>query len=262
MVDPFDPNRQRRFAAADTRTPLLVPLLRGRARASEPEALCDVRDRVQAQLRSCHAGIQRFANPPRCPVGLELGPAKLRTRLIREARGLACDDGNRFDLVVATLDCHPPDRGSFVTQHPNASVGDIVDLCGLQQVVWPVHCVEGTRGAELHANLDRTRIARVFSKGTDRTIESYGGFFENGMRKAPGLGDYLKQAGVTDVYVTGLATDYCVKLAGLDAVGLGFRTHLFPDGCRAVDLAPGDGDRATRGDAAAGVPVVHERDVT
>ena len=150
----------------------------------------------------------------------------------------------RFDLVVATQDWHPADHGSFAANHPGRSPGDEITLAGLPQILWPVHCVQGTPGAELHPGLDRSRIAQVFYKGTDPSIDSYSGFFDNGRRSATGLAEYLKSQGAEEVYVSGLATDYCVKATALDAVGLGFKTYLVADACRGVELRPGDVQRA------------------
>jgi nicotinamidase/pyrazinamidase len=145
-----------------------------------------------------------------------------------------------FDLVVVTQDWHPAGHGSFAASHPGRQRGEVIELAGLRQILWPVHCVQGTRGAALVAELDVRRIARVFQKGADPAIDSFSGFFDNGHRQATGLGDYLCQQGVADVYVLGVATDYCVKFTVLDALGLGFRTYLVEDGCRGVDLRPGD----------------------
>jgi nicotinamidase/pyrazinamidase len=161
-----------------------------------------------------------------------------------------------FSTVVATQDLHPADHLSFAPQHPGRRPGDLIDLAGLPQVLWPPHCVEGTRGAELHADLPRARIAAVFPKGTDRAIDSYSGFFDNGHRKATGLADWLRARGIRQLYVLGLATDYCVKATALDARELGFETWLVEDGCRAVELAAGDGERALAAMRAAGVTVV------
>jgi nicotinamidase/pyrazinamidase len=167
----------------------------------------------------------------------------------------------RFDLVVATQDWHPPAHGSFAVNHPGRKVYDVVDLNGLPQVLWPVHCVQSTAGAEFVAGLDRSRVARVFQKGTDPGIDSYSGFFDNGYRKATGLGDYLKQRGVDAVYVCGLATDYCVKFTALDARQLGFETYLIEDASRGVNVKPGDVDRAIAEMRAAGVRVISSVDV-
>ncbi|MGO8749734.1 MAG: bifunctional nicotinamidase/pyrazinamidase [Thermoguttaceae bacterium] len=162
-----------------------------------------------------------------------------------------------FDLVVATQDWHPADHGSFAANHPGRRPGEQVDLAGLPQILWPVHCVQGTPGAELHPGLDRSRIARVFPKGTDPSVDSYSGFFDNGRRSSTGLGEYLNQQGVTDVYVCGLATDYCVKATALDAVGLGFKTFLIEDACRGVELQAGDVQRAIEEMRGQGVVLLH-----
>lgn len=160
----------------------------------------------------------------------------------------------RYDLVVATQDWHPADHESFASQH-GKQPGEVIDLHGLAQVLWPDHCVQGSPGAGFHPQLETGRVTKVFHKGTDRSLDSYSGFFDNGQRHATGLGDFLKAQGVTDVHVVGLATDYCVKFTALDAARLGFATTVIPDGCRAVNLQPGDGAKALDELAAAGVTV-------
>jgi nicotinamidase/pyrazinamidase len=130
----------------------------------------------------------------------------------------------RFDLVVATRDWHPPDHGSFATADPPGP--------------WPVHCVAGTPGAELHPGLDRERIDRVVDKGQDRTTEGYSAF------DATGLAATLRDAGVTALTVVGLATDYCVRASALDALREGFAVTVDASATRPVDVAPGDGARA------------------
>jgi nicotinamidase/pyrazinamidase len=167
-----------------------------------------------------------------------------------------------FDLVVATQDWHPPEHGSFAANHPGRKVYDVIDLAGLPQVLWPVHCVQGTPGAALVSSLDTGRIARVFQKGTDPTIDSYSGFFDNGHRKSTGLGDYLRETGVTRVYVCGLASDYCVKFTALDAKQLGFETFLIEDASRGVNVKPGDVARAVEDMRGAGVQIIHAADVS
>jgi len=161
-----------------------------------------------------------------------------------------------FPLIVATQDCHPGNHGSFATRHPGKKVYDQIDLNGLPQTLWPVHCVRNTRGAELASALKRERIAKIFPKGTEPSIDSYSGFFDNGHRKSTGLGEWLKSQGVTDVYVCGLATDYCVKFTALDAVKMGFKTHLVEDACRGVNLQPDDVKNAIAELKRAGVTVV------
>ena len=145
-----------------------------------------------------------------------------------------------FPLVVATQDWHPADHGSFAANHPGKKVFDQIDLNGLPQTLWPVHCVQTTPGANLAAGLKQERIAKIFQKGTDPHIDSYSGLFDNGHRKSTGLGEYLKKKGVTEVFVCGLATDYCVKFTALDAVQFGFKTNLIVDASRGVNLRPDD----------------------
>ncbi|PKN59079.1 MAG: nicotinamidase/pyrazinamidase [Deltaproteobacteria bacterium HGW-Deltaproteobacteria-14] len=167
----------------------------------------------------------------------------------------------RFDVVVATQDWHPPDHLSFAAQHPGRAPGDLIELDGLTQNLWPVHCVQGTRGAEFAPSLCQDGWARVFPKGTDRRVDSYSGFFDNGHRGSTGLGDWLRARGVDEVFVMGLATDYCVKFTALDAVDLGLKTWLVADGCRGVELAEGDVERAIAAMRAVGVGIVNSVDV-
>lgn len=162
----------------------------------------------------------------------------------------------RFELVIATQDWHPADHGSFASNHPGHEPGDVIDLHGLPQILWPDHCVQGSPGAELHGDLDRSRIAEVVRKGTDPAIDSYSTFFDNGRRKSTGLEDRLRDRGVTDVYLCGLATDYCVLWSARDAVSLGFRTHVIADACRGVELKSGDIERAFEEMRALGAEIV------
>jgi nicotinamidase/pyrazinamidase len=166
-----------------------------------------------------------------------------------------------FGLVVATQDWHPPDHGSFAAQHPGRKPGDVIELGGQPQILWPVHCVQNTPGAALVAELDTRRIDRVFYKGTDPTIDSYSAFFDNGHRRSTGLGEYLQQQGVTDVYLAGLATDYCVKYSALDARRLGFRTFVILDGCRGVNLRANDSAAALEEMKSAGVEITPSADL-
>ena len=167
-----------------------------------------------------------------------------------------------FDLVVATQDWHPPDHGSFASQHPGRSVGDTIELAGLPQILWPDHCIQGTLGADFVAALNTTEIDRVFPKGTDVDYDSYSGFFDTGQRKSTGLHQFLQERQAGPLFVMGLATDYCVKFTVLDALKLGFETFLIVDGCRGVELQPGDVDKALEAMQAAGVSCIESREVT
>jgi nicotinamidase/pyrazinamidase len=167
----------------------------------------------------------------------------------------------RFPLVVATQDAHPPTHLSFAANHSGQATYEVIDLDGLPQVLWPVHCVVGTPGAAMHPALDTARITRTFPKGTDPRIDSYSGFYDNGRRKATGLDAYLHVEGVERVYVLGLATDYCVKWTALDALHAGFEVFLVEDACRGVNLNPGDVDAALAELTAAGVTRVSSAQV-
>jgi nicotinamidase/pyrazinamidase len=167
-----------------------------------------------------------------------------------------------FELVVATQDWHPPNHVSFAVNHPGRKPGDVIYIEGLKQVLWPVHCVQDTPGAQFPPALDTGRIARVFrSKGADPVVDSYSGFFDNARKHATGLETFLRKAGVESVYLLGLATDYCVQATALDALSLGFRTLVVEDGCRAVDLKPGDGQRAIERMQSAGVRIVRSNEI-
>jgi len=170
-----------------------------------------------------------------------------------EVIAVANEQQTRFDLIVATQDWHPADHQSFAANHVGKQIGDLVSVNGVPQILWPVHCVQETHGADFGAALKIERWARVFQKGVDREIDSYSGFFDNGHAKDTGLASWLRQQGVDSVSVLGLATDYCVKFTALDAVSLGFRTHVVLDGCRGVNLRPDDSQRAVEEMKAAGV---------
>jgi nicotinamidase/pyrazinamidase len=157
---------------------------------------------------------------------------------------LANELQRRFDVVLVTQDWHPPDHGSFAANHPGKKPGDRIMLDGMEQILWPVHCVRNTRGAEFAPSFSTTRIAHVFHKGIDPRIDSYSTFFDNAHRRSTGLTDYLKDRSIKDIYLLGLALDYCVKYSALDARQLGLNTHVVLDGCRGIDLQPGDLDRA------------------
>jgi nicotinamidase/pyrazinamidase len=141
-------------------------------------------------------------------------------RIAPRVNELASDP--RFDLVVATRDWHPPDHGSFEEQGGP----------------WPVHCVQGTPGAELHPSLDRAAVDVIVDKGTDPSTEGYSGF------EGTTLADLLRERGIDRVTVVGLATDYCVKNTALDALRQGLDVTVDSQGVRGVDVAPGDAERA------------------
>ncbi|MBO0356393.1 bifunctional nicotinamidase/pyrazinamidase [Hymenobacter sp. BT186] len=151
----------------------------------------------------------------------------------------------RFELVVATQDWHPAGHGSFASSHAGHEPFQQIDLYGLPQTLWPDHCVQTTPGADLHPALDQHRIETVFRKGTNPTIDSYSGFFDNGHRKATGLTEYLRGRGVTQVYLAGLAADYCVYFSAKDALEQGFEVYFIEDATRAISA---DGYAQARAD--------------
>lgn len=163
----------------------------------------------------------------------------------------------RFSHKIATQDWHPARHQSFASQHPGKKPGDLITLHGLPQVMWPDHCVQGSRGAELARTWPQPADLVVVRKGMDPEVDSYSGFFDNGQRHETELAATLRELGITDVYVMGLATDYCVKFTALDSQRLGFRTHLVVDGCRGVNLQPTDSERAVADMSVSGINITH-----
>ena len=139
-----------------------------------------------------------------------------------------------FDLVVATQDWHPAGHQSFASSHTGRAPFEQIDLHGLPQVLWPVHCTQAGDGAALAPALRTERIEAIFRKGMNPEIDSYSAFFDNGHRKSTGLADYLRGRGVTEVVVAGLAADYCVYYSALDALAAGFATTVVTDATRAI----------------------------
>ena len=166
-----------------------------------------------------------------------------------------------FPLVVATQDWHPANHGSFAANHPGKKIFEQIQLNGLPQTLWPVHCVQGTSGAELAPDLHRDRIAKIFPKGTDSNVDSYSGLFDNGHRKSTGLGEWFKAQGVTEVFVCGLATDYCVKFTALDAVQMGFKTSFIKDASRGVNILADDVANAIAEMYHAGIEIIQSIDL-
>lgn len=167
----------------------------------------------------------------------------------------------QFDLVVATKDWHPKDHTSFVTNHPHHQLGEVVMVEGVPQILWPEHCVQGSKGAELHADFNISHIHQFILKGVEKDIDSYSAFFDNAHLRHTGLADYLQTRHVKNIYLMGLATDYCVKYSCLDALNLGFNVFVIVDGCRGVDLKPGDVQQALAEMQAAGATLIYSQDL-
>lgn len=143
---------------------------------------------------------------------------------------------DNFDLVIATQDWHPEDHVSFAANHPGKKEFDHITLHGFDQTLWPKHCVQDTPGAEFHPDLKTKRIETIFRKGTDKEIDSYSGFYDNGKLKSTGLAGYLREKQASEVYFCGLAADICVYYSTKDAIDNGFKSFLIENASRALDL--------------------------
>ncbi|MGD9802950.1 MAG: bifunctional nicotinamidase/pyrazinamidase [Hyphomicrobiaceae bacterium] len=143
--------------------------------------------------------------------------------------------GGRFETVVLTQDWHPAGHISFASSHPGKASFDLIELPYGQQVLWPEHCVQGTRGAEFHAGLSAPHAQTIVRKGYRRAVDSYSGFLEADRTTPTGLGGYLQERGLTRVYIVGLATDFCVAWTALDARRFGLEATVIEDGCRGID---------------------------
>lgn len=148
-----------------------------------------------------------------------------------------------FDLIVATKDWHPFEHGSFADNHMKLP-GERVLLNGIEQILWPRHCVQDTHGADFASGLDMSRINKIIYKGTNPQIDSYSTFYDNLHLRSTGLGEFLKEKGVQEIHVVGLATDYCVKYSVIDALHLGFEPYVIVDACQGIDLEPDDSKKA------------------
>lgn len=144
-----------------------------------------------------------------------------------------------FEHVIATKDWHPAQHASFASVQGKAP-GEVIDLNGIPQVMWPEHCIQNTQGAEFIDGLEVQQITHTVLKGTHPDVDSYSGFFDNQRFHATGLAEYLSSHGISDVYIAGLATDYCVKFTALDSITLCFNTWVIQDACRGVELNAGD----------------------
>jgi nicotinamidase/pyrazinamidase len=158
----------------------------------------------------------------------------------------------RFPLVVLTQDWHPRGHASFASSHPGRRPFEEIALPYGPQVLWPDHCLPGTRGADFHPDLDLRSADLILRKGANPEVDSYSAFFENDHETPTGLGAFLRERGVRRAILVGLATDYCVLYTALDAVAQGFEAVVVEPGVRGIDLR-GSLDRAWQRMAATGV---------
>lgn len=142
----------------------------------------------------------------------------------------------RFAVKVLTQDWHPADHRSFAANHPGAAPYSVTAMPYGPQVLWPVHCVQGSAGAAFHPGLRTDAADMILRKGFRPGIDSYSAFFENDRQTATGLDGYLRARGVGAVTLAGLATDFCVAYSALDAARLGYRVTVLLDACRGIDL--------------------------
>jgi nicotinamidase/pyrazinamidase len=150
----------------------------------------------------------------------------------------------RFERVVITQDWHPKGHVSFASSWPGRNLYDKLEAEGIPQVLWPDHCVQGSAGAAFHPDLDTDRASLIVRKGFRAGLDSYSCFFENDRATPTGLDGALRSVGVSELYIAGLATDFCVLYSVLDAIRLGYATRVVEDAVRGVDLPPGSASRA------------------
>ena len=167
---------------------------------------------------------------------------------------------NCFKLVLATQDWHPKNHKSFASVH-GKNPGEVMNFHGIKQILWPDHCIQNTFGAQFVKELNTSKITKVFKKGTSIEVDSYSGFFNNDHKSSTGLEKYLKDNDVSNVFITGLATDYCVKYTALDAVLIGFNTYVIEDATRGVNLKPSDVNEAMNEMKDSGVIVINSVEV-
>ena len=148
--------------------------------------------------------------------------------------------------VILTQDWHPEGHSSFASQHGGKNPFDTVEMPYGVQTLWPDHCVQGTQGAAFHPALERTKAELIIRKGFRRSIDSYSAFFENDRTTPTGLNGYLRERGIGELTLVGLATDFCVAFSALDAARLGFKVKVEMEGCRAIDLGGSLADMTER----------------
>lgn len=167
----------------------------------------------------------------------------------------------QFDCVVQTQDWHPADHLSFASNHEGKSPYDTVDMDYGKQVLWPDHCIQGSKGAEFHPDVETVPSQVIIRKGYRKHIDSYSAFFENDHDTTTGLHGYLTERKIEELVITGLATDFCVKWTVLDALKLGYKVTLVQDAVRGIDI-DGSVDAAIKEMNEAGTQMVHAKDIT
>lgn len=166
------------------------------------------------------------------------------SELVIQAANKAIENCQQHNIpIIASQDWHPANHLSFAI-NSGTQVGDIGKLNGIPQVWWPVHCVQGETGADFHASLNHNAISKVFTKGENPQVDSYSAFFDNDKVSQTRLHAWLKEQQITQLFIMGIATDYCVKFTVLDALKLGYKVSVLTDGCRGVNLSAMDSELA------------------
>ena len=140
-----------------------------------------------------------------------------------------------YQLVIATKDWHPKDHISFASNHNNKKIGDLIKINGMDQALWPDHCIQNSFGSEFPSTLDISNLEKTIYKGSDSRIDSYSGFFDNGKIISTGLSNYLKERNIKQIDYVGLATDFCLKYTALDSLSEGFETRVIVNCIRGID---------------------------
>jgi nicotinamidase/pyrazinamidase len=167
----------------------------------------------------------------------------------------------KFKKVIATQDWHPENHVSFAVNHPGKKEYDVIRYKGIEQVLWPKHCVPGTKGAEFHPELNSEKIDLIVRKGNNPDIDSYSAFRENDKKTITGLEGYLRKLGMNKIYFCGLALDYCVFYSAMDAEELGFETYVIIDGTKGIDSPKGNIEKTLNEMKDKGIKIVESKDL-
>ena len=167
----------------------------------------------------------------------------------------------QFDLVVASQDWHPANHQSFAANHPWRKPGQIIEINGKPQLLWTMHCVQDTLGAELVDALEKEKISKIIQKGSSSEVDSYSAFFENYHKKSSDLEAYLKGKQVEEVFIMGLAAEFGVKYTATDAVEFGFKTSVISDACRWFDPSYENIDNSIKEMKSQGIQLIQSADL-
>jgi len=167
----------------------------------------------------------------------------------------------KFYKVIATQDWHPINHVSFARNHPGNKEYEEIEVSGIKQVLWPIHCVPGTKGAEFHPDLIADNFDLILRKGNNPKIDSYSAFRENDKKTITGLNGYLKELDIKQVFICGLALDYCVFYSAMDSKEMGFDTYVILDATRGIDSPPGSIENALNSMRNSGIKIIKSTDI-